>query len=108
MWTAAPGRDGQVSGSRSGAPSGLTMGWFWGPLSPSFNPENVPLSVVKCSYEAMIAQISMIFSTNQPGVVFFQRYWHTTPLEPGYLFAVELKGPRPAPGSNGEPEERLR
>ena len=30
------------------------------------------------------------------------------PSEPGYLTAIELKDPRPAPPDNGAPGERLR
>jgi len=37
-----------------------------------------------------------------------QKFWHTCPLEPGYLNAVELKDPRPAPPDNGPTEEKPR
>jgi len=30
-----------------------------------------------------------------------QKFWHTCPSEPGYLNAVDLNNPRPAPPDNG-------
>jgi hypothetical protein len=40
--------------------------------------------------------------------VIFSKFEHTTPPEPRYLNAVELKDPRPAPPDNGAIEEKRR
>ena len=50
----------------------------------------------------------MNLSTDFPEIITFHKLWPSCPPDPGYLAAIELKGPRPVMLDKDEPEEKRR